>query len=73
LINVYDPTFWAQETLMQVFPQLACGAGLSRLREHHRRERRHREHSDANKFTARTVDPDNFASNKPKADNVQVS
>lgn len=73
LINVYDPTFWAQESLSQLFPMLKF-AGMV-----------HRQFDNIvassgdivntrlpNRFSATTVDPDNFASVKPKADNVQV-
>lgn len=73
LINVYDPTFWAQETLMQLFPQLRM-AGLV----HRDFESVISEHGDTvntrmpNKFAAADVDPDSFSSVKPKADNVQV-
>ncbi len=73
LINVYDPTFWAQETLMQVFPQLRMAALVYRDFENIIAESGDTVNTRMpNKFTARTVDPDNFASNKPKADNVQV-
>lgn len=73
LINVYDPTFWAQETLAQLFPQLKMAGLVYRDFEHIVAERGDTINTRMpNRFTAKDADPDVFFSNKPKADNVQI-
>lgn len=73
LISVYDPTFWAQETLLQLFPMLKFGNMVYREFDSQIAEKGDTVNTRLpNKFVAQDVNPDSFASVKPKADNVQV-
>jgi hypothetical protein len=73
LINIYDPTFWAQETLGQLFPQLRMSNMVYRGFDAEVAAKGDVVNTRMpNRFTASDVDPDAFASNRPKADNVQV-
>jgi len=73
LINVYNPAFWAQESLLQLFPNLRM-AGLV-YREFEAQVAQQGDTVNTrlpNTFTASDVNPDAFASTKPTATNVQV-
>lgn len=73
LIDVYNPAFWAQETLMQLYPQLKM-AGLV-YRDFNSQIAAKGDTVNTRMpgtLAARDANPDSFASNKPTAVNVQV-
>ena len=73
LISVYDPTFWAQETLVQLFPMLKFAGLVYRNFEGTVASQGDTVNTRMpNKFSATDVNPDSFSSVKPTADNVQV-
>lgn len=73
LINVYDPTFWAQESLAQLFPMLKMTGMMYRNFEGQVAAQGDTVTTRMpGTFTATDVDPDAFASNKPKADSLAI-
>jgi len=73
LINVYDPTFWAQESLLQLFPMLKLAGMVYREFDSQIAQQGDTVNTRLpNRFVATDVDPDNFLSVKPTADNVAV-
>jgi hypothetical protein len=73
LLNVYDPTMWAQETLMQLFPKLKMANLVHRDFENLVASKGSTVTTRMpNKFTATDVNPDSFNSVKPTAENVSV-
>ena len=73
LINVYDPTFWAQETLAQLYPKLKLANMVYRDFESLISKEGDTVNTRMpNKFIAQDMNVDSFSSVKPTADNVQV-
>jgi hypothetical protein len=73
LINVYDPTFWAQESLLNLFPMLKLAGMVYREFENQVAQQGDTVNTRLpNRFVAQDIDPDNFQSVKPTADNVAV-
>jgi hypothetical protein len=73
LIDVYNPEFWAQETLIQLFPRLAMANLVHRDFESVIAEKGDTVNTRTpDPMVAGTVNPDAFASQVPTATNVQV-
>jgi hypothetical protein len=73
LINVYDPTFWAQESLAQLFPMLRMTGLMYRSFEGTVAAQGDLVNTRMpGTFVASDVNPDSFASNKPQAENVAI-
>lgn len=73
ILDVYKPEFWAQETLLELFPRLTMANLVYRNFEPIVQEQGDTVNTRiTDKFVTRTADPDNFASVKPTATNIQI-
>jgi hypothetical protein len=73
ILDVYKPEFWAQETLLQLWPRLTMTGLVYRDFDNVVANSGDTVNTRiTEKFAADDVNPDNFASQKPKARNVAV-
>lgn len=74
LLSVYKPEFWANETLLQLFPRLTMANLVHRDFEAVVQEQGDTVNTRIpDKFSARSANPDSFASTKPTATNVKIT